>query len=678
MRKFIPPPQRPFAFPAFGTPGPCAGDYDESHVMRAWEDFLAGSHPGGLGQPQPTPPVRGVIQDSWQRCAVGGVDCQAAEAPMDDDKATIAQLRHINDELLLAARQSFAAMGPLLDGAGAMLVLADAQGVLIDVIGDRQTIHDGMDIHLGVGGRWTEDVAGTNGIGTALWADRPVFVHAAEHFCAGIKSWTCAGAPIHDPFDNAVIGVIDLSGHPDIFRPHNTALVASCAREIEERIAEQQNRARVRLLEAFIGSTSSYRHPDGLMILDRQGRPIYVRNMRPEVLGAIMPDGGTPPMRRMARRPDIDLMADIEQRLPPSIGQCHINALRLGAELEGVAIVLPAGRGIATPAVSRTPQSGPAPVREIIGESDAIREAVELACLVAESPGVSSLLVEGETGTGKELIARLIHARGRTSTDAPFVALNCGAITRELFGSELFGHAAGAFTGATREGKPGVLERANGGLLSLDEIGEMPLDMQPFLLRALEERIVRRIGDSRERPLNLRVVASTNRDLRQEAAEGRFRWDLYYRISAIRIPVPPLRARGDDILLLAEHFSRRQAATLGTAPLYFTEEARRALLAYGWPGNVRELRNLIERLHLLCRDGLVAADHLPPEITAPGARAPLPAPTAADSPERRALRAALDTAGGNLSHAAQLLGISRPTLYRRLEQHGIRRGFTGG
>jgi sigma-54 dependent transcriptional regulator, acetoin dehydrogenase operon transcriptional activator AcoR len=165
-----------------------------------------------------------------------------------------------------------------------------ARGVLIDGIGDKRTIHDGMDIHLGVGGRWTEDVAGTNGIGAALWANRPLFVHAAEHFCAGIKSWTCAGAPIHDPFDNTIIGVIDLSGHPDIFRPHNTALVVSCGREMEKRIAEQQNQVRVRLLEAFIENAASYRHPDGLMIIDRHGRPIYVTNIRPEVFGAIMPD----------------------------------------------------------------------------------------------------------------------------------------------------------------------------------------------------------------------------------------------------------------------------------------------------------------------------------------------------------------------------------------------------
>lgn len=648
--------------------------------MRAWENFLTGD----LNRAQV--PVRDVIHDSWQRCATAGVDSRQSEAPMDDDKDRLARLRLQNDELLYAAQQTFGALGQSLDNTGAMLVLADSAGVLLDVVGDKQTVWRGMDIHLGIGGCWTEDVAGTNGIGTALSLDRPVFVHAAEHFCAGIKSWTCAGAPIHDPFDNKIIGVIDLSGPSHIFQLHNPAFVENCARAMEERIAEQQTKNRLRLLEAFIGMVPRYKYADGLVIIDVHGRPIYVNNLQSEMLGAIMPSsnaivglkGQTPQQLHK------NLLADIEANLPKDMGRCHLSPLRSNGDLLGVALVFPE---LASAAEVSSRRLVPTTTRRmpmgVIGSSAALQEAVDLACRAAQTPSLTSVLIEGETGVGKELIARLIHSHGGLKPDSPFVPLNCGAVTRELFGSELFGHVGGAFTGASREGKMGAFERANGGVLSLDEIGEMPLDIQPYLLRALEERSIRRLGDGKERPLDLRVVASTNRDLRDEAAAGRFRWDLYYRISAIVIRVPPLRERGDDILLLADYFNHKIATEREITPLYFSADTRMALQAYAWPGNVRELRNIIERLYLVSKTKEVTPDRLPEEIFHTRSAGPLcdilpPTVSAAgqEAAERAALRAVLQKSAGNLSQAAQILGISRPTLYRKLELYGIRRSFT--
>jgi transcriptional regulator with PAS, ATPase and Fis domain len=322
----------------------------------------------------------------------------------------------------------------------------------------------------------------------------------------------------------------------------------------------------------------------------------------------------------------------------------------------------------------------------IVGESEKLLAAVDVASRVAGSNGVTSLLIEGETGVGKELFARLVHAGSRRSENDPFIAMNCGAITKELFGSELFGHVGGAFTGASRDGKPGIFELANGGVLSLDEIGELPLEIQPFLLRVLEERVVHRIGDSRGRPVDVRLVASTNRDLKQEVAAGRFRSDLYYRIGAVSIHVPPLRERGDDVLLLIEHFNRQIAKLGGNDPLEFSNEASDALLAYRWPGNVRELKNLVERLHIMARGGTIVLQDLPGEISAgnrnsmamhsdhPTAMLEAPVYSFEDA-ERQAIKNALVAEAGNLSKVALRLGISRPTLYRKLGQYGIRRGF---
>lgn len=662
-----------------------ARDYDERATMRAWETLLSGDGERARSHY----PVRSLIHDSWSRCATGGIDAQQSEAPLKNGKDQIELLARENSELLAAARRSFFTIGRLLDGTGAMLVLTDGDGVLIDAIGDQRTIHNGMDIHLAIGGKWTEDVVGTNGIGTALWAGEPVFVHAAEHFCAGIKSWTCAGAPIRDPIDGNIIGVVDLSGHPDIFRPHNTALVAAAAREIEKALAEQQIEDRARLLEAFIASAPNYRRRDGLMIVDRRGRPIYCNNLPEDAARELLAEPSTPNRnaRYLIKLPELGGSTELANALPAALRSCHISALEFDDGLRGAALVFPAQRPASLLSDGRRAKLKQLEATSalIIGESEPLLAAVEVACRVAESREVTSVLIEGETGVGKELFARLMHVGSRNTPDSPFIAVNCGAITRELFGSELFGHVAGAFTGASRDGKPGVFELANGGVLSLDEIGEMPLEIQPFLLRVLEERVVHRIGDSRPRPVDVRLIASTNRDLKREVEKGRFRRDLYYRISTVSIHVPPLRERGADVLLLLEHFNHKIAARNGCAPLEFSAEALDALSTYRWPGNVRELKNLVERLHVLSRADVVSLNDLPGEISTVEAAtadsgiqltaSPQTAIRSIEDAERQVIKDALAAESGNLSRAALRLGISRPTLYRKLDQFGIRRSF---
>ncbi|TXH85544.1 MAG: sigma-54-dependent Fis family transcriptional regulator [Rhizobium sp.] len=469
--------------------------YDERVTMRAWEALLEGK-----SEPvQSLLPVRSTINESWHRCATGGIDAHRNEAPIETDRDVVDALARTSLELLTAAALPFEAIGELLNGTGAMLMLADAEGVLINVIGDKKTIYDGMDIHLGIGGKWTEDVVGTNGIGTALWTGEPVFVHAAEHFCAGIKSWTCAGAPIRDPFDGKVIGVVDLSGHPDIFRPHNIALVTAAAREIERALADSQNDERMRLLEAFITSVGNYRSKDGVMIVDRHGRAIYSNNVpigEKKRFGDTIREGSG--RCRLPELSNSGFLDSVATALPREMQSWHLCPLELNGEVRGAAFVFPqlddvGKRSIGGRATSPRLKDEAA---LIVGESEALRKSIDVACKIAESEDITSLLIEGETGVGKELFARLIHSTSDKLAKGPFVALNCGAITKELFGSELFGHIGGAFTGASREGKAGVFEHADGGVLSLDEIGEMPLDMQPFLLRVLGRSDELRILDS--------------------------------------------------------------------------------------------------------------------------------------------------------------------------------------
>ena len=330
---------------------------------------------------------------------------------------------------------------------------------------------------------------------------------------------------------------------------------------------------------------------------------------------------------------------------------------------------------------------------QIIGDSPPVRRMLTLARKVAESE-VSSVLLQGESGTGKDLVAKAIHYGSRRS-EGPFVAINCAAIPATLIESELFGYEKGAFTDAKAR-KEGLFEQAEGGTLFLDEIGELELGLQAKLLRVLEEGAFRRVGGLKDLPLDTRVVAASNRDLKRESEAGRFRADLYYRLSVIQIDIPPLRERGDDILLLTGHYVKQLGERLrlkkrlrGLAPE--TEEVFRA---YAWPGNVRELRNVVERALILEDSDVVTLEYLPRDLVAQtgrseaaaphsGAAAPPPAAgedrgaaafslppggISLDELENSLVRQAVERSGGNQTRAAEMLGISRDQLRYRLKK----------
>ena len=310
---------------------------------------------------------------------------------------------------------------------------------------------------------------------------------------------------------------------------------------------------------------------------------------------------------------------------------------------------------------------------EILGESPAMQRVYSQLAQLA--PTDTSLLLTGESGTGKELVARSIHRQSRRAA-FPFVAVNCGAIPETLLESELFGHAKGAFTDARQE-RQGLFARAQGGTLLLDEIGELPLGMQVKLLRALEERAVRPVGSDREVPFDARLISATNRDLNEAIQERRFREDLYYRINVVQIDLPPLRARGTDVLALAQHFLGTFAATLDKTVAAIHPAAAERLLTYPWPGNVRELRNVIERAVALSTGDQITVDVLPDKLRHHRARQIV---LDADDPatlvpleqvENRYILHVLETVRGNRTHAAQILGLDRKTLYRKLKQYGI-------
>ena len=362
-----------------------------------------------------------------------------------------------------------------------------------------------------------------------------------------------------------------------------------------------------------------------------------------------------------------------------------IQAIRAGAydfvpkpfEIDHLVIAIDRGVALArlTDEVQRLRKAvAPTGFGELIGESPRMAELYALLGKIAASS--APVLITGETGTGKELAARAIHASGERA-DGPFVAVNCAAVAAQLLESELFGHEKGAFTDA-KVAKPGLFVAARGGTIFLDEIGELPLEVQPKLLRALQEHRVRPVGATSEVAFDARLICATNRNLESMIEAHAFREDLYFRINVLSVELPPLRSRGGDILVLASHFLARISARAGKRIVGFSPEAAQKLMAYAWPGNVRELENCIERGVALASFDHIAVSDLPEKIRA---FQPAQIVLLTDDPstlvtldelERRYVARVLEGVGGNKAAAARVLGIERKTLYRMLERWGDR------
>jgi len=630
-----------------GLPSPGVLSRPEAaDTMAAWERFLT-------GDPAAAVPARNFVVASWLRSQQLGVNPTGRSAPLVARGEAVACLRRRHADLISAAAQVFTEVADIFSGSRSIMLLTNNDGVVLDAVGDRHTLAQGESIHLTRGGNWNEDAIGTNGIGTALATGRPAQVHAAEHFCEGIKAWTCAAAPIFEPGSGAMLGVVDISGPPSTYQRNNLSLAVSTARQIEMVLADRAANERMRLLEVCLDRISEA-DVAGMVAIDRAGRLVHRT-------------GRVPGLVELGRRvPGLDGSTAVEEwadRLPEGLRAEWFSPVTVDGRAIGAVLVVPARTRSATP-------DRQGAFDAILGRSGAVLEAVGRARqLVGKQVPV---LIEGETGVGKELFARAIHFAH--DPRRPFIVLNCGAVAKDLLAAELFGHVRGAFTGATNEGRAGRFELAIGGTLCLDEIGELPLDLQPFLLRVLEEGVIYRLGDGQPRRVEVRLLALTNRTLLDEVAAGRFRRDLYHRISVTRICPPPLRERHGDLELLVEHFNTALADRHEVPRRRFGPDVLRLLAAYHWPGNVRELRNVVESLLLMSDAPEVRLDELAAGLSSePIGAAPAASETPAslEATERAAIVAAVRLCHGNLTAAARSLGVSRSTLYRKVERYRL-------
>lgn len=639
---------------------------DEPVVASAWERFLQ-------DQPLNTAGVRSVVLASWQRCRSEAVDPARHSAPGAATER-VRQLQSQNRDLCDAARPALEGLRDILRECGTLIMLCDPGGTILQLKGETRVRSVGEEINLATGGCWNEEVIGTNAIGTAIATGAPVQIHANEHFCLDVKRWTCAAAPIFDPFGRTLLGVLDVSGAKETLHGHTLGLVVAAARQIEGELARRDGALHERLLTRAIDSFIRYAS-DYVVLVDSRGRIVRTNanaQAAREAYDVRMP------LEVGAQVPGLNLaLSELDRNCqrPAWLRPEWLHPVKDHDGTLGTLLVIPLGarqnRSAFSLPTATTARAGADAFGEIIGQSEVLQATKTRARRIA--PLDLPVLLLGETGAGKELFARALHQAGNRA-QGPFVAVNCGALTRELLASELFGYTDGAFTGARRGGLPGKFEQADGGTLFLDEIGEMPLDMQPHLLRVLQDGVVVRLGDTRERRVCVRIIAATNRDLQKEIAAGRFREDLYHRLCAVSLELPALRDRPGDIEAIIAHLNGKLARKYGCAPKTLEPAVREALLSYRWPGNIRELQNAFEVMFALSADDIIDASLLPPAI-ARTAGSPLAASNPAsmrvscgrlDEMERHAILDAISNAHGNMSMAARTLGISRSTLYVKL------------
>jgi sigma-54 dependent transcriptional regulator, acetoin dehydrogenase operon transcriptional activator AcoR len=635
-----------------------------------------------------------LLLESWRRCREWSVDHTPRSCwdftPMNQIEPFASSFRELCSDIETKIYTA-------IKGQGLLITVTDAKGRVARTCGDLDPLRHADKLNFGPGANWAEASVGTNAIGTALATGKPMQVFGEEHYCRSHHAWSCTAAPIFDP-KGELWGCFDISGPTKADHSKSFALVQSATREVEKRLSavylSEIEGKFCSLISAMFNSVLT-----GVLCVNTHGWVTTANSGAESLLGK-------PGQELRGSRVDAFFDYDVflarqkhdSPRAEPVVIRCHANP---GLIARATPIFSRAGVWSDTVITVSEPQrvrpvcAGAQPLHgegldqegrcgvqrgfeHVLYQSQSMHQVVQKAACAAKTP--STVLLTGESGTGKDLLAQGIHQAGPRAK-GPFIAVNCGALAKELVQSELFGYCAGAFTGADKKGRLGKFEQAEKGVLFLDEISEMPLPMQVNLLRVLEERAVVRVGGSRPVPVDVKVIAATNRDMAALVAEGRFRQDLFYRLNVIGIHVPPLRERPADVPLLATHQARRLCAAFGLTFAGIAPEVLEALSLHDWPGNVRELVNCMEYAVNTMKDGVIRLEHLPPNVAgrapASGFREPRTACLGnsddfrLQNVEAQTIREALHFHAGNVRRTARALGIGRNTLYAKMRKFNI-------
>ncbi|MDD3312150.1 sigma 54-interacting transcriptional regulator [Pseudodesulfovibrio sp.] len=646
----------------------------------SWKHFVEGRRETINGMDQ-------ALLDSWHRCMDMAVD----PAPRSCwDFLPVSQLEPFTNTLEKICGEIETTAYRAIKGKGLLMTFTNAEGRVARTSGDLKVLKQADRLNFGPGANWAEVSVGTNAIGVALATGLPMQVVGEEHFCRSHHSWCCTAAPILDPRGD-IWGCFDISGPVESDHTGNMELVLQAARALEQSLsrlycAELEGQM-ASLFSSMFNSVTT-----GVLFLNKKGR-ITSANGIAELLLSRSVDAlrdrkgeeffDLSPYLAQAKNASLCDPVVIPCRANPGLLARAMPTFSAGGAWLNTIVTITETRHTRQFALSARrngraglpPESVPG-FEHVLHDSEPMRRAVRQAANAARTP--STVLLLGESGTGKELFARGIHQAGPRAGQ-PFVAVNCGAFSEELVQSELFGYREGAFTGAVKRGRVGRFQKADKGVLFLDEISEMPLSQQVNLLRALEERAIVPVGGTSPLPVDVKIVAATNKNLAELVRQGRFREDLYYRLNVVGITIPPLRERGRDIALLAEYHLGRLCDDFGIPCPGIAPDTADIFVSHTWPGNVRELVNCLEFAANNLSGPWLKPGHLPPYLQEKAGTRPAENRQEESRPqgfqlkdrEADAIREALDFHKGNISKTAKALGIGRNTLYAKMERYGI-------
>lgn len=661
----------------------------QQEMKETWKAFVTGSM---VNQSR----IRPEILNSWNRC-LNKVNPFQKKVPVILKGGEYKKIYDKNKEMLEISIPVMEFLNQFVKGSGFIIALADNQGYILKVIGDEDILNTVKNINFIPASNWDEQIIGTNAIGTCLVTDKPLQIYAYEHWCICVQVGVCSCAPIHDPDSGKLIGALDMTAADcKKVHPHTLGMVVAAVGSIEAQLAAKRNWMSSQLANEY-KSLIMESISDGLLAIDNAGTINHINQKAIDLLNLYGNPMGENIFHLLKRRfgklenyRDFFHILNSQEKIDgefvtifteSGVIKCTVNSRSLweGGNTRGKIILIQEiskikkliNRVVGNRARTFFP--------DIIGQNVKMLNCLELASKAAKTS--SNILLVGETGTGKDLFAQAIH-NSSSRANEPYIAINCAAIPKDLLGSELFGYSDGAFTGAKRGGNPGKFELADQGTIFLDEIGEMPLGMQTFLLRALEEKSIMRIGGKGTIPVDVRIIAATNKDLAKEVALGNFRSDLYYRLNVISIELPPLRERKEDIPLLIDHLVKKIAQTMGKVVTGISPEFFDTLLLYDFPGNVRELQNLIEKAICMTNENEdeLSLRSLPFAISSLNKKQTLETNQNVDTrilnkyrlnAEREIIKSFMENHKVNKSQIAKELGIARSSLYRKLEKFNI-------
>lgn len=622
------------------------------------------------------------IKYSWERCYDMGIDPMLNENPYICTGYELEQARSRSEYLLSISEPIMRDLYEFVAGTGFVVALADSDVCVLKVIGDQESLDWANTAHFWEGSMWAESLVGTNAGSLSQDLAKPISVFGYEHFCLFSHVSASSCAPITD--QDKICGSLVMVAPYNKVTKHTLGMVVAAAKHImSTMVLDRANQFHKAVMESM---------SEGVLALDSNGIITYINDNCSKILEiSSLPSVGLNISDVLDNHVDNHYFINKVTQgrtftdenfkfitIKKNTINCNVTCTPLNqsaTSFSGTVVIIKEGNRMNRLIQKFIGDGAKITFDDVIGQDAKYQHVLKTAKAAASS--MSNILLLGESGTGKDVLAQSMHNASARKVH-PYVAINCAALPRELIASELFGYDEGAFTGARKGGNVGKFELADKGTIFLDEIGDMPMDLQASLLRVLEERTVIRLGGTKLIPINVRIIAATNKDLETQIKRNRFRRDLYYRLSVIKITLPPLRDRPEDILLLANKSVEKFCERFGKQPMILAPEVVDAFLKYQWPGNIRELQNVIEGAVQLTTGNIITYDIVSEYLTEAKTETQkyqieqsqmISAPTMDN--EEQMLLDNLIKYKHNKSEVAKAMGISRKTLYKRLNEYGI-------